>query len=76
MPHRERVSYFSRGCAHAVRGHSPEIKKASQPVGHSHHLTSGGKADRLGSGCGLVPSVQPRVAGLQLEPKYLKTYSE
>jgi hypothetical protein len=43
MPHRELI--LSGAAPHAVRGHSPEIKKASQPVGQSHHLTSGGKAD-------------------------------
>jgi hypothetical protein len=62
MPHREPVPYFFGGCAPRHPGHSPEIKKASRPVGHSHHLTSGGTADRLGLGCGLARAVIHRAA--------------
>ncbi len=70
MPHREHVSYFFRGCAPRRLGTCPEIKKrasrwgtergphAGSPLGVLvHHLRSGGKADRLGSGCGLARSV-------------------
>ena len=33
MPHRERVSYFAGAAPHAVRGHSPEIKKRASRWG-------------------------------------------
>ena len=43
MPHRERVSYFAGAAPHAVRGHSPEIKKRASRWGTattSHQFSS------------------------------------